>query len=178
MSFKQYSVKKFEYSSLLFELPEVLTDTIISWGYDTISSDHVFYDPKDPTFGREYDTHITLIYGIHTGSIKEVLHFFRKEKAFKCILGKIDIFKNERFDVLVINVECDKLHKLHDKIKKNIEVTETYPEYKPHVTICYLKKDSCDKFIGNASFVDQEFILDTVIFSSKNGEKKSIKLGD
>ena len=47
MSFKRFlvnEIKKYDYSSILFELPEELTDNIISWGFDNIGNDDLIYD--------------------------------------------------------------------------------------------------------------------------------------
>ena len=181
MSFKQFLVnenRKYDYSSLLFELPEDVTDNVISWGFDHVPNESLFLDPKDPTFGREDDAHITLIYGIHTSNIKEVSSLFVKEKEFDCKLGKLDLFtKSDKFNVLIVSVECEELHKLNRKMRRELEVTESYPIYVPHVTICYLKKDQGKEYIGNDVFDGVEFKLNKVLFSSKDGVKTPIKLG-
>ena len=161
----------------MLELPENLSDNIISWGYDYIPNEDLFLDPDDPTFGREDDIHITLIYGIHTISSKEVSRQIQ-EKAFEVELGEMNLFtKGTKFDVLIINVECNLLHKLHNKIQYNLEVTKSHPEYVPHVTIAYLKKGEGNKFINNKDFQGEKFKVNELIFSSKTGVKTPIKLG-
>jgi 2'-5' RNA ligase len=181
-SFKQFLVESrktnYEYSSLLFEVPEKLTDNIISWGFDHVPAESLFYDPKDPSFGREDDVHVTLIYGLHTNDSDEVSELFAKEKSFNCKLGEMDVFTtNNKFDVLIIKVDCRNLHRLNNKMISKLETTISHPIYVPHVTICYLKKGEGEKFKGNKSFNNEEFSLDHVIFSPKTGNKKSIKLG-
>jgi hypothetical protein len=183
MEFKQFlddkKDRKYEYSSLMFNLPEYLADNIISWGFDHIPDDFLFYDPKDMSFGREMHTHITLMYGLNTAKVKYISKLFLKEKSFSCKLGEIDLFtKNERFDVLIINVNCDNLHKLNQKICRELDVTITHPIYIPHVTICYLKKNKGNKYVGNKDFNNEKFELNELIFSSKNGTKTPIKLGE
>lgn len=182
MSFKQFLVNenrrnKYDYSSLLIELPEDLSDNIISWGYDHVPNEDLFLDPDDPTFGREDDIHITLIYGIHTISSKQVSRQL-SEKAFDIKLGDMALFtKSTKFDVLIINVDCPTLHSLHNKVQNNLEVTKSHPVYVPHVTIAYLKKGVGNRFIGNKEFDGEKFKTEKLIFSSKNGEKTPIKLG-
>lgn len=182
MSFKQFlgEVKetKYDYSSLLFELPEDLTDDIISWGFDNVPNESLFLNPDDPSFGREDDSHITLIYGIHTSSVEEVSFVLANEKEFKCELGEISLFKkNEKFDVLIVKVKCKHLHELNDKMRRELDATENYPVYVPHVTIAYLKKGHGDKYLGDKTFDKKEFVLDKIVFSSKTGTKTHIKLG-
>ena len=181
MSFRQFLVNErrntYDYSSLMIELPEYLSDSIISWGYDHICNEELFLDPEDPTFGREDDIHITVIYGMHTVSQKEVKQQI-SEKSFEVELGELALFtKSTKFDVLIINVECPTLHILHDKIQQNLEVTKSHPEYIPHVTIAYLKKGAGDKFVGVKDFEKEKFKADKLIFSSKTGVKSPIKLG-
>lgn len=183
MSFKQFLVKenhknKYEYSSLLFELPEDLTDSVISWGFDHVPNESLFLDLKDPSFGREDDVHITLIYGIHSDNLKYVSNLFVNEKPFECKLGNINVFtKSDKFDVLIVSVECEELHRLNRKMRRELEATESYPIYVPHVTICYLKKGEGDKYVGDDIFADEKFDLNEVLFSSKTGIKTPIKLG-
>lgn len=180
MSFKQFlvnEVKKYDYSSVLIELPEQLTDNIISWGFDHISNESLFFDPNDHNFGREDDIHITLIYGIHAENPKEVKPLLREENAFKCKLGEISLFtKNDKFDVLVINVECEDLHKLNKKMQLFLDVTQSHIEFKPHVTIAYLKKNEGNKFLGDKTFNGEVFDVKQLKFSSKNGRKTEIAL--
>jgi len=183
MSFRQFLANdsrksKYEYCSLLVELPDNLTDDIISWGFDYVPNEALFADSKDPLFGREDDTHITVIYGIHTDSVREVAAHFTTEKPFECKLGKIDIFtRHKKFDVLIVRVECDGLHRLNGKMRRSLEVTESFPQYVPHVTIAYLKKGAGDGWIGNDTFNGETFGIDKVIFSSRSDEKTPILLG-
>lgn len=180
MSFKQFlvnEVRKYDYSSLLIELPEELTDNIISWGFDNIPNEDLFSDPEDPSFGREDDIHITVIYGIHSGNHKETQELIRDDNKIKCKLGEMILFtKNDNFDVLVIKVKSDNSHYLHKKIKNSIETTQTHAEYIPHVTIAYLKKNSGKKFVGDKTFDGETFEVNNLIFSSKTGEKRHITL--
>lgn len=182
MNFPQFLVnekrKSKYYSSLQIEPPEEISDNIISWGFDYVPSESLLLDPKDLTFGREEDIHITLIYGIHTEDINEVTSLFAKEKEFECKLGKIDVFtKNSKFDVLIITVDCEELHYLNRKLRKEIEFTENYPVFVPHVTICYLKKGQGTKYVGDEFFLGEKFKVSNIIFSSKTGVKTPIPLG-
>lgn len=141
-------------------------------------NESLFSDPKDPTFGREDDIHITVIYGIHTDSVDYVASMFRDEKPFECTLGKLEVFtKNNKFDVLIVTVECPDLHRLNSKMRRSLDVTESYPVYVPHVTIAYLQKGEGDKYVGDESFVGDKFSIDTVVFSSRTDQKTPIPLG-
>ena len=62
-------------------------------------------------------------------------------------------------------------------MRRQLDATETHPQYIPHVTICYLKKGTGEQYIENEYFLDEEFKCEKVIFSSKSGTKTTIKLG-
>ena len=180
MTFKQFlgnKIKKYDYSSLLIELPDELTDSIISWGFDNVPDEHLFFDPNDPTFGREDDIHLTLIYGIHADNPKEIKSIIKEEKSFTCKLGEIKLLtKNSKFDVLVIDVQCDNLHNLNKKLHLSLDVTKTHPEFIPHVTIAYLKKNIGKKYVGDKTFDGEQFHVKNFKFSSKNGNQINIEL--
>lgn len=181
MSFKQCldnEKRCYKFASLMIELPERLCDDIISWGFDNIPNDSLVCDPNSPLFGREDDTHITVIYGIHTDDVNDVDIWFRNEKPFECTLGKIDILsKKPQFDVLVVSVKSKGLHLLNSKMRTKLEVTENYPQYIPHVTIAYLQKGEGDKFIGNKAFEGEKFTVKEVMFTSRLNKKTPIVLG-
>lgn len=170
--------KKYDYSTLLVQLPDEIIDNVICWGYDNVPNENIFFNPNDLGFGRENDPHITLMYNIHTENLKEVSDLFIGENEFECKLGKIDLFtKNDNFEVLIVNVESDELHELNLKTKRNLEATENFPVFIPHITICYMKKGKGKEYVGNNEFAREKFTIDRILFSSKNGDKKSIKLG-
>ena len=180
MSFKRFlvnEIKKYDYSSILFELPEELTDNIISWGFDNIGNDDLIYDEIDPDFGREDYIHVTITYGIHSEHDKECRDLLKNENKVMCQLGEMTLFtKNDNFDVLVINVLSHGLHNLNKKINLSVNTTQLHSEYKPHITIAYLKKGAGKQFIGDKTFDGEKFEIDKIVFSSKNGIKTCIKL--
>ena len=92
-------------------------------------------------------------------------------------MGKVGFFQgNDEYDVVIIKVISDDLHRLHKDIKKEIDVEETYPEYKPHCCIAYVKKGEANNFAGN-DFIDNiELTFDTIIFEDNNNKKTEIKL--
>jgi 2'-5' RNA ligase len=178
MNFLQFSDKerRYDYSSLMVELPEHLTDNIISWGFDHVP-DETLFNSEDFLFGREDDIHITVIYGIHTSNVKQVSKNFIDEKQIDCTLGKISLFtKNKNFDVLVIDVFSEGLHKLNSRMKSSLLVTQNHAFYVPHVTIAYLKKGTGNKYVGDDTFNGERFNIDKVFFSSKTGKKTPISL--
>lgn len=104
--------------------------------------------------GIDSSPHITLVFGLdslsNTKEIKEVL------KSCDMIgteieLSKTNVFKNEN-DVLHYTIIepslYSKLKLSHLKISSSIDSKLTHKDYKPHVTIAYLKSGTSDKYIA------------------------------
>lgn len=181
MGFRQFlgnEKRKFKHSSVLVDLPENLCDDIISWGFDYIPSSSLAINPESPTFGREDDTHLTLLYGLDFDDPRILYKWFDHEKPFACKLGKMMIFStSDFFDVLSISVDCSDLHRLNDKIRNIFDVPLFFPEYIPHVTIAYLRKGFGDEYIDNNTFDGITFDVNHLVFSTRSNEKIKITLG-
>ncbi len=168
---------KYSFSSTQINLPKDLADSIIKWGKETIPDNEIFKDPSDPSFGREDEIHVTVLYGIHSDSSLESKKLIDREKPFTIELGKIGVFTtNDQFDVVKINVNSPELHSLNKKLVNNLEHTNKFKEYQPHITVAYLKKGKGWKYQGNNVFNGKLFQVDHVYFSSKNGKKTKIEV--
>jgi 2'-5' RNA ligase len=167
----------YDYSSLQIQLPEDLSESVVTWGKDNIPEELLHNNEKE-TKGREDDIHVTLIFGIESPDYTESEEILEKEKSFDIRLGLVTAFKDDPdYDVIKIDVESSKLHQLHYKLRDKIKVNITHPSYFPHITVAYVKKDSSDNLIGNDFFRGKKFIVSNVVFSSKNGNKKVIEIG-
>lgn len=71
------------YSSVQLNLPVALANEIISWGYKTIPERSIFSDPDKPSFGREDNAHITVLYGIETAKNHWFLLCLKEESLLK-----------------------------------------------------------------------------------------------
>jgi 2'-5' RNA ligase len=80
------------------------------------------------------------------------------------------------YDVVKIDVESQALRDLNAAISQAFEVTDTYPEYHPHVTIAYVKKGMGRAHIGEDDFAGLDVPIDRLIFSSKMGRQTIIPL--
>jgi hypothetical protein len=73
-----------------------------------------------------------------------------------------------------MNVSSEKLHELN-KLAKNLPHTDSYPDYKPHLTIAYLLKGKGNKYV-NPNFNLNINTIDKIVYSKTNGEKIDIPL--
>ncbi len=168
---------KYDYSSTHVDVPETIGSDINNLGKKKIKDSDIFVSKIDSSFGREDEIHVTVLYGIHSDTSEEVAKVVSEKKSISVKLGDIDVFTNpDKFDVVVIKVISDDLKSLNTKLTDKIEFTNKYKEYKPHITLAYVKKGKGWKYHGLDYWKGKEFTTDHVIFSSKNGNKQKLNL--
>lgn len=133
------------------------------------------YDDETKQFGLEYEAHTTILFGFHDGVnvddvIKEVGEYVKK--PIKIEIKNLSCFENEKYDVLKFDVESPELRELNKIIKEKFEHTSTFPDYKPHITVAYLKKNGSAKKYEK-KFKDGAIILEggDFVYSKENGDK-------
>jgi 2'-5' RNA ligase len=94
--------------------------------------------------------HVTLLYGLHSDvTDSQVIDILKnwKSKDIKISINGIDIFENKDCDVIKMNVESDSLNELNKQLSQLPHTTNIIPDYKPHLTIAYVKKGLGSKYI-------------------------------
>lgn len=160
-----------KFACVMARLPD-FKQKIIKWGKKNIPEDLWIKEEHD---GLQTDTHVTVLYGLHSNSIEDVKPVLKKFKPFELELTTISKFEAPNFDVLKIGVKSSKLHEMNKELKK-LPYTSKFPIYVPHCTIAYVKKDSCNKLIGNKEFDGLKCKISEVTFSPSEGQKINIKL--
>lgn len=164
-------------SSLQYKLPKDIADDILNWSMNNVPEEELYTEEED--MGREDDIHVTVFYGILDEDSKDTSNVLEEHniKPFPVRLSTITAFQNKpEYDVLKVDVESSELHKIHRLIEKYLDTESTYPEYKPHLTIAYLKKGYADKYTGRNDFQGISMIAESLEFSSKNGTKTNFDL--
>lgn len=131
----------------------------------------------DDGLGRETEPHCTLLYGIHEDVPDEdVEAIINTLTAPEITLDKISTFDNPNFEVLKFDVTNDKLKEYNKKFTELPHTTD-FPDYHAHVTICYLKKGTGEKYIGK---LPQTKILKStkIVYSKPDGTKKEYPFGN
>ena len=164
---------KYEYGCLMLDLKFKNWDKFVN----SIPEDKLYNEEGDRTFGRELEPHCTVLYGFTKNTdVNKIKNSIKTLKSpIKLSLDKIDIFENEKYDVVKFNVISKDLHKLHKVFKQNFENEESYPNYQPHVTIAYVQKGFGEKFVKT---LKQPIELESGIFtySESNGSKHKIEI--
>src|SRR5690606_34947991 len=94
---------KLNFNSTQINAPENIASKIRSWGLKNISDEDLYEDESG--FGRESEIHVTVKYGLHTDSLKEVEKVINNFGTVNIKLGKISQFESEKYDVLKIDVD-------------------------------------------------------------------------
>lgn len=114
-----------------------------------IDKDDVYIKPHDKSYGLETQPHITIVYGFHEDEIdEETISSVVKQnmKPITVSIDEVDIFENDEYDVVKYNVPVtDELQQYRDLFLK-FPNTQTFPEYKPHMTIAYVKPGMGKKY--------------------------------
>jgi tRNA nucleotidyltransferase/poly(A) polymerase len=100
-------------------------------------------------YGIEDEPHVTILYGINNNiSEKDVLNLVEKlvKPDIEVNIESIDCFENDEFDVVKFNVNSELLHKLNFVLTKKFDYRNNYPDYKPHMTIAYVKSGTGNKY--------------------------------
>lgn len=129
----------YTYGCLMLYLPDTIQSYWQVWK-DLIDSED--YDAD----GFEDEPHVTVQYGfadhVTAGEVIAQIEPFPCEIKF----GAFSLFENDN-DVLKIDIISSDLRKLNKKINDKFDITSSYPDYKPHATVAYLKKGMGKKYI-------------------------------
>lgn len=163
---------KYDYSSVHVDVPSPLAGDIIVWGKKHILDEDVYVTNKDPSYGREDEIHVTILYGLHSERPDHVIKLIGQSGTIRAKLGAVGVFTNPyKFDVVMIDIVSPDLCELNNILTKNVNHTNRYGDYHPHITVAYIKKGRGNKYLGLEHWRDKEFYCNYAVFSSKDGTK-------
>lgn len=127
------------------------------------------YEEEGKEYGKETNPHITVMYGlspITETKVKEVLS--KLPKRIVAELGAISKFErsDSQYDVLKIEVKSPHLSKIHEMLKRNFENNYSHSEYSPHVTLAYVKKGTCNEYVGDMRFAGNKVLFEAFTYSN------------
>lgn len=134
-------------------------------------------EQKNNEYGLEKESHLTIIYGLHSteNDKKDILDYCKKLKPITLNLLNISIFENELYDVVKIEVEPNKqLLEWREYLIKNFKNTQSFPNYNPHLTIAYVKPGEGKKYCQKLKNIKIEF--NEIVYSDFNYKKDKINL--
>lgn len=140
-----------------------------------IPEDILYYGDDRERYGRETESHITVLYGLHTTNPEDVMKIVKGFGPIIAKLGKISKFECDKYDVIKVDINSPQLHSLNVLLSK-LDNTNDYDTYKPHMTLAYVQKGRGNSFVGDSEFEGLSCTFDKLIFSSKGGTKTAIYL--
>jgi hypothetical protein len=145
-SYKLFEEKNYEFGCIMLDIPVKNWNEITSF----IDTNDIYTLIDNDTYGIQGRPHLTLLYPVlNNVTFEEVEKILNKiiNKKIVIEIDKIDIFENEKFDVVKFNVKNnDYLNTIHEVLKINIPNGDKYDIYKPHITISYLEKGKSEKY--------------------------------
>ncbi len=127
---------------------------------------------KEEGHGRELEPHTTILYGLHSSNEDEIYESLDLNDDIKATLGKLSFFENDKYNVLKIGVKSEMLNKLNKRLRENMQYTNDFPSYEPHMTVAYLNKEAdMSKYDGLDLFEDVEVLFPFVKISAPESEK-------
>ncbi len=159
VNFQKYIENKLEeakfnksYYFVSWEMPKAFNG-ILSNNYalfmslqSKIPEECIYTEPDD--YGLEERPHVTIMYGLKEdpNDLLERHSFYGDE--FNITIGDIKSFRNnskEPYDVLILEIlDTDGgFEEIHSLLKSNLENDWKYDDYKPHMTLAYVKPNTC-----------------------------------
>ena len=144
---------------------------------ESIDSDDI-YKVEGKNYGLQPRPHLTLLYGIHdTVSDDEILNCFDgfKEDDFKVQLDGVSIFENPEFDVVKLGVVLTpKLIEINKRLS-NLPNSNQFPEYKPHITLSYVKNGLGKKYV-NPDYKYEIKNISKIVYTRPDNTELNIQL--
>lgn len=126
--------------------------------------------------GREDEPHITVLFGLHGSDPRAVAEIVREFGPVSVRFGEVTTFPpNDEHEVLKIDVESDDLRRLHDAIAA-LPHTDTFPDYRPHLTVAYVKPGAGAKYVGPCPLTGTEAVFDRIVFSDRDRRHVAVPL--
>jgi hypothetical protein len=141
---------------------------------------HAIPDSDLADGGRETEPHVTVKYGIHGSDVEAVRRALADADPVEIMLGRTSVFpatEDRQSDVLKVEVIGPGLHRLNKRLSAALPHTDTYPDYRPHVTLAYLRPGAGRRHTGRDVVEGMAFVADRVRFSDRDGHCTDIPLG-
>jgi N12 class adenine-specific DNA methylase/2'-5' RNA ligase len=172
-------------ASTQINLPEEAAAKVLQVGKHVIpDSDLAQVEGSDSSAakGREGEPHITVKYGVDEDKADKLREALANHLPFEATLGKIKTFPpTENSDgaaVVHAEVKSPELGKLHKVIHEAAGNKEDDFEYKPHVTLAYVKPEVAHKYHGRGDLEGTKIPVDSITLSQRDGKQVDIPLGE
>lgn len=168
--------------TILFDLNDCCQDDSFKKTQTSIPDAHVYaahpYQTDFPD-GREQVPHTTVLFGLENeNDLFPLRSYFKEQEPFKFRIGPIKAFRNadKPYDVLVAEIQSEDLERHHWHIRDNFRTKTSFPDYKPHLTLAYIQKNTCQDLEGSHDWQGQEYRCPVVKFSHRDDFRVDLPL--
>jgi len=175
---KRNAETEYKFGSTQANLPED------SDAHRAIRGAQAMVDKKDLAGdGTDIDKpHVTVRYGLKGDDHDGVKKYLGSQAPFEAKLGKTTTFppspNSDGASVVVAPVESDDLHRMNGEVEKHGDFKKSdFPDYRPHVTVAYVKPETAHKYEGMDVTQGKKFPVRSVAISNRDGEHEEVPLG-
>ena len=128
-----------------------------------IDKDDLFVGINYCMSGLETDNHTTIIYteigdyDIEPSVLIDDLYNEFGVKNTKINIPNVSLFEPSEYDVIILKVDSKQLTEYNKYLVMKYGFVETFSEYKPHITIGYVKKGMGKKYVDMFNNLDIKF---------------------
>lgn len=167
-----YDVKSDDACSLFYRVRNLVPQEAVYRELPQVFSSrfNCMVDDPNEEYGKETTPHVTLLYGlVNENDFFPVFKTFSQIKTPTFKVGKLSSFRNPNkpYDVLVVEIASPDFHNIN-KVLRTFKNENKYPEYKPHMTLSYIKKGTCTELEGNHVWVGQEYQVPQAVWCHKD----------
>jgi len=142
---------------------------------DQIPKEDLYTEEGDRTYGLEDESHTTLLYGIDRGvQLDEVVDILDDFTYSPCKIHNASVFTHPNYDVLKFDVSGANLKETNAALTENLPYKNDFPNYKPHLTIGYVKSGLGKKYTDLFEDKEYDLIPKYAVFSSPPNKKDKI----
>lgn len=150
---KETKFAQYSFGSTQLDVGEWGRMILKAWLDNVIADEDLYTDANEPDkYGREYDSHVTVLYGLKPDVTLEQVESAVAGEWWQWLeFGEMKVFSKDDkdFDVLVIDVRLSEELKQLRAALETLPFETDHPIYEPHLTLAYLKKGTWQKYLNN-----------------------------
>lgn len=141
---KHKDSRNYAFLMIYYKMPDFIKEI-----QNTIDEEDLYTEEGSDDYGIEKECHVTLVPCLDNDvDLEELRKYLDDISKYEAILTDISKFENEKYDVLKCSAKSIPLFDTNKKITDNYETYSEYKnEYKPHMTIAYLKPGRAQKYV-------------------------------
>lgn len=177
-SVEQINKTSHKYGCVLLKSTPAVFGILSYWVRKYIPQECLHIKEDSGHVGYNDDYHVTVRYGLENEDENKLSELLDGYGPVVLKLNNVNKFDNNPdYDVLYVEVKKTPiLSELNKLIEENFKCIELEFDYKPHLTLAFVKKGTCDHLVGNDFFNLISDTISEVCLSKRDGEDHYISL--